>query len=139
MQDSHTTPQAGPLAATRSIRSSRFFAAGLIFLFLAVLMSVLLVLEHLGGLSLPGCGEGGPCEQATNSVWGKLRLGGLEWPVAYLGLAYFLAILVVWIRTRGGLPRVLRYLARAGALISLGFCIIILLERTVCSLSLIHI
>jgi uncharacterized membrane protein len=109
------------VSADGSSRSRPLMVIGCIALGFSALMSVLLVLEHLGGLSLPGCGEGGPCEQATESVWGKLRLGGIEWPVAYLGLAYFLAVLAVWMQTRGGLTRLLRYLVRLGALVSLGF------------------
>lgn len=108
------------------------FVLGLIFLGLAVVMSLLLVMEHLGGLSLPGCGEGGACEQAANSVWGKVPLGKFEWPVANLGLAYFVAILLTWIATRGLLPSLFKYLVRVGVLISVGYLIIIVVERTFC-------
>lgn len=96
-------------------------------------MSLLLVLEHLGGLSLPGCGRGGPCEQAAASIWGKVQIGRLKWPVSYLGLAYFLAALAMWLATRGAVPKAFRYLVRLGVLGSLGFCIIILVEWLFCS------
>jgi protein-disulfide isomerase len=95
-------------------------------------MSLLLVMEHFGGLSLPGCGEGGACEQAANSVWGKVPLGSFDWPVSFLGLAYFVSLFAVWLGVRGGVPRAFRYLVRLGALVSLGFCLIIVVERTFC-------
>jgi protein-disulfide isomerase/uncharacterized membrane protein len=103
-----------------------------VFLGLSALMSLLLVLEHFGGLSLPGCGEGGACEQAANSLWGKVKFGGFEWPVSFLGLAYFFSTFVTWIVTRGSVPQVFRYLVRLGAIGSLGFCVIIILEQTLC-------
>lgn len=93
-------------------------------------MSLLLVVEHVSGLSLPGCGHGGPCEQAANSLWGKVPL--INWPVSFLGLAYFLAALAAWMVTRGAVPGALRQLARLGALASLGFCIILVREWLLC-------
>jgi protein-disulfide isomerase len=105
---------------------------GAVFVGLSAAMALLLVVEHLGGLSLPGCGEGGACAQAAQSVWGKIKLGSFVWPVSYLGLAYFLAALVAWIATRAAVPQAFRYLVRLGALGSLGFCVIIVLERLLC-------
>ncbi len=106
--------------------------AGAIFVGFSALMSLLLVLEHLGGLSLPGCGQGGPCEQATNSVWGRIQIGSFQWPVSYLGLAYFVAMLLTWLVCRGRLPAALRHLVRLGALISLGFSAIIFIKWMFC-------
>ncbi len=119
------TPQ--PTARPLLYRST-----GAVFLGLSAFMSLLLVLEHFGGLSLPGCGEGGACEQAANSLWGKVKFGGFEWPVSFLGLAYFFSTFVTWMVTRGGVPQVFRYLVRLGAIGSLGFCVIIILEQTLC-------
>jgi protein-disulfide isomerase/uncharacterized membrane protein len=107
-------------------------AAGVACLSLSAAMSLLLVLEHLGGLSLPGCGEASACAQVTHSAWGRLKLGGLEWPVAYLGFAYFAAALVTWIGCRGAVPRVFRHLVRFGALLSLVFCVVLLSRRLLC-------
>jgi uncharacterized membrane protein len=107
-------------------------AAGMIFLCLGALMSLILVLQHFGGLSLPGCGEGSDCAEVANSVWGKIPLGGLQWPVSFLGLAYFVGVLVAWIGSGGALPRSFRYLVRLGALISVGFSIILISKRMFC-------
>ncbi len=105
---------------------------GALFVGVSAAASLLLVFEHLGGLSLPGCGPGGACEQAARSVWGRIKLGSFEWPTSYLGLTYFLAVLVAWVVAQAAVPRTFRYLVRLGALISLGFCAIIVFERMLC-------
>lgn len=105
--------------------------AGAVCLAVSSVAALLLVIDHLGA-SLPGCGPGGACEQAANSIWGKLKIGTFDWPVSHLGLAYFAAALVTWLVTRAALPRPLRYIVRLGALASLGFCGIIVLEHLPC-------
>ncbi|NLG44347.1 MAG: hypothetical protein GX547_13965, partial [Phycisphaerae bacterium] len=117
---------AGNAPSTISLIVASIFAA------LATLASLALVLEHLAGMSLPGCGEGSPCAQAAASVWGRVKLGSFEWPVAYLGLAYFLAALITWVTLLGAVSPAFRYLVRLGALISLGFCVVIVATRMVC-------
>ncbi len=97
---------------------------------IGALASLTLAYGHIRGIELPGCGEGGPCDEAMNSVWGKLPI--LDWSVAYLGAAYFLAAVVVWITTRGGLPSAFRWLVRLGAAGSAFFCVIIVVERMYC-------
>jgi protein-disulfide isomerase/uncharacterized membrane protein len=128
----NTAPAGGADTATVGSPLPTLLVAGAVFVGVSALMSLLLVLEHLGGMSLPGCGEGSPCAQAANSVWGKIKLGGLEWPVSYLGLAYFLAALVTWIVTRGVVPLAFRYLVRLGAVVSLLFCAVIVAKWMFC-------
>jgi protein-disulfide isomerase/uncharacterized membrane protein len=103
---------------------------GTLALIVAVVMSVMLSLEHLSGLSLPGCGEGSGCAEAAKSVWA--RVPGVQWPVAYLGLTYFLALLVFWLGSPRGLPALARAGVRLGLLISIGFTIIMFVEGHVC-------
>lgn len=105
---------------------------GALCLSFGVAASALLALEHLGQLSLPGCGEGGPCEQAANSIWGKVPLGPVAWPTAYLGLTYFLAALVAWLVARGALPTLGRWMARGAVAASVAFLLLILIDRTYC-------
>jgi protein-disulfide isomerase/uncharacterized membrane protein len=119
-------------ASKRATKTMLHRSLGSAFLGLSTLMSLLLVAEHFGGLSLPGCGAGGACEQAANSAWGKIPLGGFEWPVSFVGLAYFMSIFVTWIVTRGGVPNIFRNLVRLGAIGSLGFCVIIIHEQMLC-------
>ena len=103
---------------------------GAVFLLVAAGMSATLVVEHITGLAVPGCGEGGPCEEAANSVWG--RVPGIDWPVSFLGLAYFLAALIGWLVARGALPLLLRWIVRLGAAGSAFYCVIIVVENTYC-------
>jgi protein-disulfide isomerase/uncharacterized membrane protein len=124
--------QSSPAIATVRRSSPALVVAGAVFAGIGALASLLLVLEHLGGLSLPGCGEGGACTQAADSFWGAIRIGGFEWPVSYLGLAYFFAALATWLVMRGTVPRGFRYLVRLGALASLGFCVLILTKWMIC-------
>lgn len=95
-------------------------------------MSLMLVLHHFGGAGLPGCGEGSDCDQAANSVWGKIPLGGYQWPVSFIGLAYFFGLLVTWIVARGRFPRGLRFIVRFGVVVSLGFTVILISKGMVC-------
>jgi protein-disulfide isomerase len=106
------------------------FVAGLVFLGISAVMSLMLVLDHIGGLSLPGCGEGSPCAEAAASVWG--RVPGVNWPVSFLGLAYFAGALAAWLGSRHGIPPAFGNVARLGALISLGFVVVIFVEGHVC-------
>ena len=71
------------------------------------------------------------------SVWGKVP--GIGWPTSFLGLAYFFAALVVWCMVRGGPSSPLRYVARLGALISVGFGAVILLEGYACPYCLVAV
>jgi len=87
-------------------------------------------MEHISGMHLPGCGEGGPCEEAMNSVWGTVPFVG--WPVSFLGLAYFMGMLAAWISAHGSLPAAFRSLVRLGILASLFFCIIMFVEFLSC-------
>lgn len=93
----------------------------------ALVASGMLVAEHLGGLSLPGCGEGGGCAAATRSVWG--RVPGVGWPVSHVGAAFFGAMVVAVFR--GGLREV-RGVARVGAAVSLCYLGVIFAEQLLC-------
>jgi len=95
------------------------FAIGFVALDLAVIMTVLLVLEKLGSIDLPGCGPSSACALAQSSAWGHVPVGSLALPVSFLGLGYFAGMLAAWLIARGRLPSALRALAFIGAGISL--------------------
>jgi protein-disulfide isomerase len=115
--------------------SSGKFAAGIVLLLVAIVATLLLVLQHIAGLAIPGCGPGSPCAQAAASVWGKVP--GVNWPVSHVGLAYFLALLLGWLRSTHGVSHALRWLVRAGALVSLMFVGVIVTEGHYCTYCLI--
>jgi protein-disulfide isomerase/uncharacterized membrane protein len=103
---------------------------GAICLVLCVGAALALVLEHLVGLQLPGCGAGSPCAKASASVWGKVPY--INWPVSFLGLAYFLGLLVAWLAARGSVSGAARWVIRLGLLLSLGFTVVMFAGGYVC-------
>jgi len=104
--------------------------AGAIFLALAAGAALMLVIEHVSGLSIPGCGPGSPCQRATESFWGRVPIIG--WPNSHLGLAYFLGLLVAWFTWRRGVPSAARWTIRLGVLLSLGFTAVMILGEYMC-------
>jgi protein-disulfide isomerase len=116
-------PAASVGAESAALAPLPYFAA-ILFLLLACVMSAMLVLEHLWGISLPGCGPGSECAKAAASIWGKVPY--INWPVSFLGFAYFLGALVAWLSSRAGVATAFRWLARLGALASLGFLMVII-------------
>jgi len=106
------------------------FGLGILFLLVAVGNSFMLVLDHIGGISLPGCGEGSSCAEAAASVWGSVPVIG--WPTAFLGSAYFAGALVAWLLSRRSFTPMFQNVVRFGALISLGFMLVIVFEGHLC-------
>lgn len=111
-------------AAVVDPKSGTLFIIGLICLLVAIGSSGMLSAYHLGGISLPGCGAGSACDAATNSKWGKIP--GIDWPMSFLGFSYFVGAIVAWLLARGGIPTLMRWVVRLGALGSLGFMLIII-------------
>ena len=101
------------------------FAGGATLLAGSAGVMLLMVLEHLVGLSLPGCGTGGACARAAQSIWG--RVPGVGWPVSFVGLAYFVALLVAWGMSRRRLSRAVHVAANLGALVSLAYVLVLVL------------
>lgn len=79
------------VTAKRSILTWLAIAA----LILAIGASAALVLKHVAGTELPGCGEGSPCDKVSKSAWGNISFLGIS--TASLGLAWFVGLLVWWI------------------------------------------
>ena len=98
----------------------------------AIIFSGLLALKRLGLIdqSLPGCGPGSACDKITNGPFGSIPW--LDWPVSFVGLAWFIGLLVIWLCGRGGLSLAGRWLIRLGALGSLGFVLVMVAEGAIC-------
>jgi protein-disulfide isomerase len=111
--------------------STGTYVAGLLLLAVCVLTALMLALEHISGQRLPGCGEGSACAEAAASVWATIPY--VNWPVSFLGLAYFLGLFVVWLTARRGVPPGVRQIVRCGVLVSLGFLVVMIIEGLVCS------
>jgi len=119
--------------------STGVFVVGIVLIGFCVVMSGVMVAHHLWGLHLPGCGEGSACAAAANSQWGNIPIGGhladgrpRMWPVSFLGLAYFVGLLVAWVSSRRGLSMSFRMLIRFGAMVSVGFVVILIVEGHFC-------
>ena len=108
------------------------WVVGLVFLGIAIAFSSILALKQLGliGDDLPGCGPQSACGQVTSGPFGSIP--GIDWPVSFLGLAWFIGLGVAWFGARHGVPPSLRWLARLGALASAGFVFIMLGKGTIC-------
>ncbi|NLG43960.1 MAG: thioredoxin domain-containing protein [Phycisphaerae bacterium] len=107
---------------------------GAFFLLISITMSVMLALSTLGSLKLPGCGPGSACSDLSNGFWGSIRWSETgKWPVAYLGLAYFVAVLVAWLAAPGGIASLFRWLIRFGAVVSVGFMMVMIKEWHFCN------
>jgi hypothetical protein len=61
--------------------------AGALALVACVLVALGMVLAHFDAVELPGCGTASDCTRAGESRWGKLP--GIEWPLSFVGFAYF--------------------------------------------------
>ncbi len=90
----------------------------------AIGASAILAGEAMALVSAPGCGDGGGCDQAARSVFG--RVPGLDWPTSFVGLAWFAMLAAGWLATvlrhgSSGMPAWLRWAARGGAAMSVFF------------------
>jgi len=105
--------------------------AGIVLLGIAITGSLMLVLEHLGGLNLPGCGPESGCAKLAKSVWGHAP--GMPWlTTADIGVAWFLGIMVAWVMTKGRPPGVLQWLVRLGLVGSLVLITVMIVTGTFC-------
>ena len=102
---------------------------GILGLLTAVIGSLVLVLVALGFIEqLPGCGPNSGCDKVTSGVWGRIPL--IEWPVSFVGFAYFSGLLVAWVLDAPG--RGLRNLMRLGMLASIMFVVVMITEGAFC-------
>ncbi len=111
--------------------SAGAFVGGAACLALAVIMTVMLVIDHFGLASLPGCHEGGGCAEVTRGKWGKVP--GTSYPVSFVGLAYFAGLLLAWMMSRGGVADAFRHLVRLGAVMSMMFIGLMIAEGHFCA------
>ncbi len=115
--------------------TGRSYWLGLLFIIVAVLAAGMLVLEHLGGIRLPGCAQDSPCARSVASAWGTIPV--IQWPTSFLGFTFFLAVLVAWLWCRDGLSLLFRSFVRLGALASLLFLLLIVIKGYFCQYCLV--
>lgn len=120
--DRPANPDPAAPAATRAL------PAGVLALLIAIVLSGVLALDAFELINPPGCGVDGGCGAATSSAFGSVPLGFADWPASFLGLAYFLAMLVAWIATRGRVTTGMKLMLAAGALGSAFYVAVMLLN-----------
>lgn len=103
---------------------------GVIGLLLSIVTSVSLVVEHLAGIVLPGCGPESACATAAASVWGKIPW--VDWPLSAVGAAYFVAALTVWLLSPRGVSPEFRVVVRLGGVVSLLLTTVLLIQQQIC-------
>lgn len=119
-----------PSSTSTAIVPDGYYVAGIIFLAIAIFCTVMLVLSHVKGISLPGCQKGGACDQVAAGPWGKVPR--TQWPISFVGLAYFSGLLLAWLGSKGGVAAPLRYLVRLGVLLSVLYVIVLIVEQKFC-------
>jgi protein-disulfide isomerase/uncharacterized membrane protein len=105
------------------------FIAGVIFAAVGLVAGLLLMMDHLGAATLPGCGAGSGCAAAAKSPWARV----LGVPVAAVGTAYFLCILLAWCVERGRVGLMAAWMVRMGAAASLVYVGISLGANIICA------
>jgi protein-disulfide isomerase/uncharacterized membrane protein len=104
----------------------------------SLVLSLWMVLDHLEVAELPGCGIGSNCTQAAESRWGKVP--GTDWPLSFVGFAYFQSLLAAFLYSGGRLPKTLRAVVATGAAVSAFFIVVMIAERLFCGYCLaIHV
>lgn len=83
-----------------------------LLLLISAVATGLLVYQNFAGAAIPGCAPGGACAQAAESAWGKVPGTGI--PISFVGLAYYLSMLVAYLMWRGEIGA-LKWVIRLGA------------------------
>lgn len=126
-----STPRQAPPAPesdTTLLRTLRF-----VFLAIAIGATAVLTAKHFHLFTPPGCGPGGGCDKAAQSIYGKIadiswpRRAG--WPVSSIGLAYFIAMTVALAATKGMVTPLYRHMARLGGVGSAFYIFILIANR----------
>ena len=106
-----------------------------VFVALAICMVAttgILAFHHLKVMAAPGCGAGSPCDLAARSEWAKVP-PTVGMPVAFIGLAYSIAMLAALLVAKPPYPRSLGWISRAAAIGSLVYFGIMLGAKMMCS------
>lgn len=102
----------------------------LALLAVALAASSVLALDHLEVLRAPGCGVDGACARAAQSALGRVPL--LGWPTAFVGAAYFAALLAGALRAGGRIEGAFRLAHTVGVLASIVLLAALFVQGTPC-------
>ncbi|TWU28462.1 thioredoxin domain-containing protein [Bythopirellula polymerisocia] len=127
----------GSLSDTPQSRSRGLVRGFTLVLPLAVALvaTLLMSLAQLETIELPGCGLVSDCSQAAASHWGKVP--GTEWPLSFVGFAYFQSLAAALLVGGGRLPGLLRVVLMLGAGASLLLIGVMLVSDYLCGYCLV--
>ncbi len=98
-----------------ALRISIAWGIGLALLAEAFGASVVLVMQHLRGLQLPGCGPQSACAQLAAGALGHIG----PFPLSAIGAAWFAALIIGWLMAFRGATAALRWTMRFSVVASL--------------------
>lgn len=133
-------PTAAGVTAQQGRLPWAMWLAGLVFLTGAMAASGALVFKHFTNAELPGCRKGSACDGLEDHVLGRIMLPpGLvselhftKWPTSFLGLTFFAAIAAAWLVGFRRIAPGLRWLIRAGFVVSLVYVTVIVIDQKYC-------
>ena len=127
-----TTTSDHPASLQDHSTAALVWTVGLLLLIGAAAASGIMALKGLGvlGQSLPGCGPESACDAITRGPFGSIP--GIGWPVSFVGFGYFCGLIIAWSGCLGGVSSPLRWLVRLGAVASLMFIIVMIVEGALC-------
>jgi protein-disulfide isomerase len=97
-----------------------------------------MAIAELESIELPGCGLDSNCARATHGRWGKLP--GTDWPLSFVGFAYFQSLAATFLLGNGMRPMLVRITLFAGGAASLALVAVMVSGGYVCGYCLtIHV
>lgn len=106
------------------------FVVGVIALSVSLGAALMQTVAHFRSTGLPGCGLESACAEAAAGPWGAIPW--IDWPLSFVGAAFFASALLAWVICRGAASAVLRNLVRVGALGSVFLTGVMVFEGYLC-------
>ncbi len=97
---------------------------------LSIAAAAMLAVDHFLAGGVAGCGPGSGCERAAASRWGSIP--GAQWPVSFVGLAFYLGLAGAWLAGRRRSNHELRLLTRFGVAVAAAYLLVMVFERILC-------
>ena len=111
---------------------------GRVCLAVCLFTSLAMAIAELESVELPGCGLDSNCARATHGRWGKFP--GTDWPLSFVGFAYFQSLAATLLRGQGERSKLLRVTLFAGGAVSLALVAVMTSGGYVCGYCLtIHV
>jgi protein-disulfide isomerase/uncharacterized membrane protein len=111
---------------------------GRVCLAVCLFTSLAMAIAELESVELPGCGLDSNCARATHGRWGKFP--GTDWPLSFVGFAYFQSLAAMFLLGNGMRAMLLRVTLFAGGVASLALVAVMVSGGYICGYCLtIHV